>query len=1067
MIKRLFFLYIGLFISAFLIAEPISKEEALEKASSFMKQKMMRKTSSGMKLVYSAPKLSKAAENAYYYIFNINDGQGFVIVSGDDRTVPVLGYTDSGSYDPDNLPDNFRAWMQGYADAIEYLDKKDVKQKANPAITSGVISAIAPLVKTKWNQGSPYNNKCPILQSTGEAAATGCAATAMAQVMKYYEWPKSATTSLPGYTTRTQEINIPSLPSVVLDWNNMNNTYSGSETDVQTNAVAELMYYCGVSIHMDYDRASGAVSADIADALKEYFDYDARTKHVDRGNYTLSEWKDLIYKELKEKRIVLYHGQSSGGGHAFVCDGCDGDGLFHINWGWGGTSDGYFELSVLNPDNNTSIGSSSSSDGYSFAQGAIIGIQRNTGVADDEAPRLTVSDMALVGDGVYTRSSINDKFVDISFTHNFYNEASDTYSFCYGIGIQDGETVYPLLRTEEAVEFGPGTGWFPYKWEFSLNFPVGEYKLVPICKEANAEEWSPAQASGLNYILASVTETELKLSVVSPDLAANSVAFPGVRLAGYSQSVTANITNSGQAEFYGPLYLWVSQQNTKPNRYTSLMGVTIPGNATQDVSLSFTPSVAGTYYVWITTDYRGRDVLAEGNVEIMEASGSPEISVTSCEVEGLNTERFTNVLYGNTIKLNVTLENKGSVFADNVTALLWSNNQNAGQATMFRSIGSGETVTCEFLFDNMEIGKKYDVYIFAPEQIGFSQASFTTRPALTTWKADGTKQAVKPENTITVPDDVVAVDLSGLTYDNIVTNDNPNCLYFLDTAASIPANLQGKNLILGSSAAKIVLTDNQYFYCPKEFVADEISYSRTISRTSDGKKGWETIVLPFNATSIRNVTDNAWLTLLISDDDNSGDVCLKEFCGTGNNDAIYFDYAKEIQANTPYIISIPQNKQNLINKSITFSAADAVVTVTDQSAVASNTYKFIGEMREATLTGAYVLNSEGSAFTKRNNAKTDPFRAYFTTAVSYNTLITSLGIDGVSDASDVRNTLVNELIIYRENDKLIIETLIPEVIDIYGIDGTKVRSIHTVTGRNEVGGLSHGIYLVKGHKVLM
>ena len=413
----------------------------------------------------------------------------------------------------------------------------------------------------------------------------------------------------------------------------------------------------------------------------------------------------------------------------------------------------------------------------------------------------------------------------------------------------------------------------------------------------------------------------------------------------------------------------------------------------------------------------------------MEASGSPEISVTSCEVEGLNTERFTNVLYGNTIKLNVTLENKGSVFADNVTALLWSNNQNAGQATMFRSIGSEETVTCEFLFDNMEIGKKYDVYIFAPEQIGGSRVGFTTRPALTTWKADGTKRAVKPENTITVPDDAVAVDLSGLTYDNIVTNNNPNCLYFLDTAASIPANLQGKNLILGSSAAKIVLTDNQYFYCPKEFVADEISYSRTISRTSDGKKGWETIVLPFDATSIRNATDNAWLTL-VSDDDNSGDVCLKEFCGTGNNDAIYFDYAKEIQANTPYIISIPQNKQNLINKSIAFSAADAVVTVTDQSAVASNTYKFIGEMREATLTGAYVLNSEGSAFTKRNNAKTDPFRAYFTTAVSYNTLITSLGIDGISDASDV-------------------------------------RSIHTVTGRNEVGGLSHGIYLVKGHKVLM
>ena len=373
----------ALFCFSWTFAENITAEQALQLAQTFVGGQKSgpngRYYSPGM-----TPQLTQAKKVSGLYVFNIANDGGFIIVSNDDRTTPILGFGGSGHLDPDNMPSNMRAWLQGYADEIVWLQTHDVKpsrmSKAPQRLGTHSTDAIAPMVTTTWNQGWPYNNLCPNYSGSNRSA-TGCVATAMAQVMKYHEWPQDATTSVPGYTSRSYNLTLPTLPAVTFDWANMQNDYLGGETSVQQTAVATLMKYCGYSVQMDYGPSSGSNTNLVAEALVNYYDYNATTQFVTRGHYTYANWIDLIYYELAHKRPVVYGGMSTGGGHEFVCDGYkyeNGTDFFHINWGWGGVSDNYFVLSALDPDEQ-GIGGSSSTDGFYYGQDAVIGIQPSTG----------------------------------------------------------------------------------------------------------------------------------------------------------------------------------------------------------------------------------------------------------------------------------------------------------------------------------------------------------------------------------------------------------------------------------------------------------------------------------------------------------------------------------------------------------------------------------------------------------------------------------------------------------------------------------------------------------------
>ena len=447
-------LVVALFCTPGIQAEEVTEAQALGQALDFL-QARQSNSGSPRKAQSVRPQLTLKGKVSGLFLFDVKDNGGFVIVSGDDRVRPVLGFGESGSIDPDNIPDNMKAWLQGYADEIAWLQQQEPQGSAPKAARSKVGShsttAIPPLCTSTWNQNAPYNNLCPTYRSGWGTSrcATGCVATAMAQVMYFHKWPQAATKVIPGYYSPTEGLDLSDLPATTFDWNNMKDSYSGSYTTAQGNAVAKLMQYCGYSVKMDYSSSSGAYTEDVAVALREYFDYNASTtKFVSRSSYTYAKWTDLIYHELSESRPVVYGGLSSGGGHEFVCDGYkyeNSTDFFHINWGWGGLSDNYFVLSALDPDQQ-GIGGSSSTDGFHYGQDAVVGIQKSTdnGTLADIVPNdnnLSVNSITLSMDEV-------PPSMPVEFTFSVTNNGTEDY---------DGD-IWLCLREEDGdylVEAAP------------------------------------------------------------------------------------------------------------------------------------------------------------------------------------------------------------------------------------------------------------------------------------------------------------------------------------------------------------------------------------------------------------------------------------------------------------------------------------------------------------------------------------------------------------------------------------------------------------------------------------
>ena len=382
-LKRNLLLFLFLCMVAALQAAPITREQARLRAADFLKDtkgsKVLAPVRNKAKL---SPRRAKSLSDdmELYYVFNRGENQGYVIVSGDDKTLPVLGYTDEGEFDYTKLPDNMRFWLEGYEQELLYLSEHPEAMPDKPKYAP-VHDAISPMVTTRWNQGDPYNQECPMYFNIGRSI-TGCVATAMAQVL-YYQRSKSVTevqADIPAYYTYTAHatfgnLYVEGIPAgSPIDWDNMLNTYGSGATGKQKLAVAQLMHYCGVAVEMDYTNlSSGAHSYKVADAFNKYFGYGNSARYVYKENgYNDDSWDALLYKELAEGRPFYLSGSNSEAGHAFVCDGYDGNGCFHINWGWGGSSDGFFLLNRLNP---SSQGLCGSSGGYSDYAEAIIGCE--------------------------------------------------------------------------------------------------------------------------------------------------------------------------------------------------------------------------------------------------------------------------------------------------------------------------------------------------------------------------------------------------------------------------------------------------------------------------------------------------------------------------------------------------------------------------------------------------------------------------------------------------------------------------------------------------------------------
>lgn len=397
MIKKYTLLSLGVLAALASQARTLTPEEALARFTADRSALRVAGASA-----VAAPKLvhttSGESGAPVAYVFDRPQGGGFMVLSADDAAAPLLGYGDEQVTDSTPMPEQLVWWLGEYAREIEAASEApqqrvDMSSFDAPATAAADRAPIAPLITTKWNQDGPYNNLCP--QISGQYTYTGCVATAMAQVMKYHNYPEKGNgtgsctvTNVLGAQVGSYDMNL----AVDLDWDNMIDSYAGNYTTAQAEAVATLMKACGYSVNMDYSTsASGAQSNAVAVALVDNFGYDKAITYVERMMYPLSTWEDMVYDNLKNCGPVYYSGQALAGGHAFVCDGYSSDGYFHFNWGWGGAYDGYFRLTALEPAGQ---GIGGFSGGYNSGQAALFGVRKP--VAGSELPALRLTQVAAI-----------------------------------------------------------------------------------------------------------------------------------------------------------------------------------------------------------------------------------------------------------------------------------------------------------------------------------------------------------------------------------------------------------------------------------------------------------------------------------------------------------------------------------------------------------------------------------------------------------------------------------------------------------------------------------------------
>lgn len=294
-----------------------------------------------------------------YYVFNISQSNGFVIISADDRVVPVLGYAFKGSYSESNQPPAFIQWMKDYQKQILYVisNKTASKDEAvaewkkyrNISYTKSktVLNSAGPLITTTWGQQGHYNNSCPVDTNSPDGRTNvGCVAVALGQILRYWEHPDSCT-FIPGYLHSSYG-QIPNVPPTTYNWSDMPNALNPGSSISQISSVSQLLYHCGVAVKMEYGPgSSGAYVISAKEALFNYFSYSSSLYRVFKSEYTDSVWNSHLINELDNQRPIFYAGDGLNFGHAFVCDGYQGTNYFHFNWGWNGIADGFFYLDNL------------------------------------------------------------------------------------------------------------------------------------------------------------------------------------------------------------------------------------------------------------------------------------------------------------------------------------------------------------------------------------------------------------------------------------------------------------------------------------------------------------------------------------------------------------------------------------------------------------------------------------------------------------------------------------------------------------------------------------------------
>lgn len=635
-------LLLCLFISSILFSQVRSVAEAITMAQQFQKKSTntLQRISAASNAVQLTHIERIAAENSdsisSYYVFNKGENNGFIIVSADERTKPILAYSTEGSFNTSTLPHTLKYWLNVYNKEILSIQSADKKltttiNNTETANNSSYASSIAPLLGTiKWNQGEPYNNLCPLIPPANTTkSVTGCVATGMAQVMMFHKWPISGTGSNT-YISRSNSIQLTqNFAGTNYDWANMINTYSAASTEAQKTAVATLMYHCGVAVSMDYGTTSSASTLAMANALKNNFGYDSNLQQFQRNYYTRTEWKNMLKSELNTMKPLLYAGDSNDGGHLFVCDGYDANDLFHFNWGWGGQSNGYFQLSALDP---SSQGIGGSSGGYNADQDILIGIQKpsNTSVP---------TYMLYTNDTLqYSSKSITRTGVVTITGGKTYNKGTNSYNGNITLALYSTSNEFIFtIGSVKAVNLASNYGFSTLTFSnvsIPSTYAAGNYKIYMVYGGSGQSNWQIMRGPvGVpNYINATLSASQITFSKPAnevPALTLNTFTKNGNIYPNKTGRFSVSVTNNG-TEYNSTLGIYLeSFDNQTINQLVSTEAINIAAGETRNVefqgNITMTP---GKYYLSVMYDpsnnpTKSTSVEQLGNYQLVDIITAP------------------------------------------------------------------------------------------------------------------------------------------------------------------------------------------------------------------------------------------------------------------------------------------------------------------------------------------------------------------------------------------------------------------------------------------------------------
>lgn len=1042
-----------------MLANPIDEETARQNALQFIHNSKMRYVRGNIPMSMSFTIDRNTTSNGIQpmlYAFNVGDGDGYVIVSGDDEAESILGYANEGSLKFDDLPENLLAWLEGYADQIAWAQTNRYEKPQALLSSTDDRRDIPNLVAAKWNQNTPYNNYCIFNNCR---CVTGCIATAMAEIMFYWgvqgcngETFRHGCKSLASYRTTSRRFYVSSLDSIdCFNWDAM--TATKPTTAESIDAVATLMRYCGQSVKMDYDTyangGSGAYTSSVARAFTNYFGYDINAQYIRKDNYSSEEWDNTIYNELASGRPVIMDGENYSGysGHAFICTGYQmSTGKYYMNWGWSGTYDGWYSLSALR------IGSIYD---YRYDNGAVIGIQPPT--EDDihfDEPSLAY--LYLHSPRVMTRTSRTedcDTEVEFESVFSYLNPNDKTWQ--YGVGIfNTSDELVKVVDAQGTISDVQHTSRYSvvngkhkmFRFFLGSELPFGTYELSPVYREDNTSPWKEMHNNYAYYVKA---EVENDMITLTPSTDVNVEALNSEIDDNGLYNNTITITNTGCEETHGVFTLNVSGTDV------AFFEPHVAPGATECITLDYKGEIKDTDTQQLSIDDYG---ITHFYTNVPES----DYDEVSYEIFVENSADNAGKILDNVCQARLYLRNKGcQTYHHTATASIRVNGSEEPAITMSQEVElqPHETQTLSFDFDGLDYGSSYDIVLSFPHQdlegnkvtesnlgenITPTYGVFVATSNGVTFYENGQSEA------FVIPDDALYVDARYCdNLEVLYAGGNPNTLFFLPEGATVPSSILNCNVVVGDNAEHITLEHAYDFYSPIDFTAATISYSRlfTTGHSNKNRGGWSTIALPFSVESDNVTVDGQETTWFKSREDSGRKFWLYEYTAE-DSESITFSYTNGIEAYRPYILAVPDNAwgsyYDLRNKTFVFSGTNALIKGGNYKAIADHgDYGFIGQTRQSTCSHIYALDESGANFDyMTDNYQVAAFNAYFINFEDNNSNPVTFSFD-TRDATPVKD-------IISDDSSQDVNT------PIYNIEGMRMDNADHVPG----------IYIINGKKII-